>query len=162
LTLGSDGGIYQGSGTSGSPTTGLKIWNDSGTGRIAGYNSGTIQWYASTDGKQYFGAGKASLSADGLRFDGEYGAFGETGAIEWVIDSSAKLSIGVDDSELPIQSFVEAAGNLRLTASMVIVDGQLQIPIVAAASASNQTLYEDDSDGALYYKDSGGTAHKLT
>lgn len=66
LTIGSSGGIYQGSGTAGSPTTGLKIWNDSGTGRIAGYNGGTPQWYANTDGKLYAGGGKVGLTASGI------------------------------------------------------------------------------------------------
>lgn len=67
LTLGTSGGIYQGSGTAASPTTGLKIWNDGGTGRIAGYNSGTVQWYANTDGKLYAGAGAVTLDAAGVR-----------------------------------------------------------------------------------------------
>ena len=60
LTIGTSGGIYQGTGTSGSPTTGLKIWNDGGIGRIGGYNSGALQWYASTDGYLYGGDGTNS------------------------------------------------------------------------------------------------------
>lgn len=66
LSLGASGGIYQGSGTAASPTTGLKIWNDSGTGRIAGYNAGVIQWYANTDGKLYAGGGTVLMDAAGL------------------------------------------------------------------------------------------------
>jgi uncharacterized protein (DUF2147 family) len=66
LTLGASGGIYQGTGTFASPTTGLKIWNDSGVGRIGGYNAGTLQWYAGTDGKLYAGAGAVALSAAGI------------------------------------------------------------------------------------------------
>jgi len=66
LTIGTSGGIYQGTGTFASPTTGLKIWNDSGVGRIGGYNSGTAQWYASTDGKLYAGGGLVKLDAAGI------------------------------------------------------------------------------------------------
>lgn len=66
ISIGSSGGIYQGTGTFASPTTGLKIWNDSGVGRIGGYNSGTAQWYASTDGKLYAGAGSVTLDANGI------------------------------------------------------------------------------------------------
>ena len=44
----------------------------------------------------------------------------------------------------------------------VVIGGQLQLPQVAAAAAVNRTLYEDSGDGHLYYKDSAGTAHKLT
>lgn len=66
ISIGSSGGIYQGTGTFASPTTGLKIWNDSGVGRIGGYNSGTAQWYASTDGKLYAGGGSVTLDANGI------------------------------------------------------------------------------------------------
>lgn len=51
LNLGTSGGIYQGTGTFASPTTGLKLWNDSGVGRIAGYNGGTLQAGFDTAGK---------------------------------------------------------------------------------------------------------------
>jgi hypothetical protein len=67
LTIGSSGGIYQGSGTFASPTTGLKIWNDGGTyGRIGGYNAGTLQWYAGSDGKLYAGGGNVLLDQSGI------------------------------------------------------------------------------------------------
>jgi hypothetical protein len=70
MTIGTSGGIYQGSGTFASPTTGLKIWNDGGVGRIAGYNSSTIQWYAATDGKFYTGAGDVTLDTSGITLAG--------------------------------------------------------------------------------------------
>jgi hypothetical protein len=77
LTLGASGGIYQGTGTSGSPTTGLKIWNDGGVGRIGGYNSGNLQWYASTSGYFYSGSGTMRIGSDDIRlqlgtYDGDY------------------------------------------------------------------------------------------
>jgi len=69
LTIGASGGIYQGTGTFASPTTGLKIWNDSSAGyigRIGGYNAGALQWYAGTDGKLYAGNGVAIMDANGF------------------------------------------------------------------------------------------------
>ena len=66
LTLASGGGIYQGTGTFASPTTGLKIYNSGGIGMIAGYNGGALQWYGNTDGKLYAGAGYVWLDASGL------------------------------------------------------------------------------------------------
>lgn len=66
MTIGTNGGIYQGTGTFASPTTGLKIWNDSGIGRIGGYNTGTLQWYANTDGKLSAGGGNALLDSNGI------------------------------------------------------------------------------------------------
>lgn len=67
LNVGTSGGIYQGTGTFASPTTGLKIWNDGGAGRIAGYNSSTIQWYAASDGKLYAGAGAVQVDQGGVK-----------------------------------------------------------------------------------------------
>lgn len=40
LNISATGGIYQGTGTFAAPTTGLKVWNASGLGRIAAYNAG--------------------------------------------------------------------------------------------------------------------------
>lgn len=65
MTIGSSGGIYQGSGTFASPTTGLKIWNDSGVGRIGGYNAGTLQCSIDTDGKFKSGDNRIEISASG-------------------------------------------------------------------------------------------------
>jgi hypothetical protein len=69
IGLGLNGGIYQGTGTFATPTTGLKIWNDAGIGRIGGYNAGVVQWYANTDGKLYMGGGKVIGDTDGLTFN---------------------------------------------------------------------------------------------
>ena len=72
LTIGASGGIYQGTYQGGHdldpayPETGLKIWHDTGIGRIAGYNTHVLQWYAGTDGKLYAGAGAVILDADGI------------------------------------------------------------------------------------------------
>jgi hypothetical protein len=67
LTIGVAGGIYQGTGTAASPTTGLKLWNDGGVGRIAGYNATVEQAGFGTDGKLYAGAGKVTIDASGVR-----------------------------------------------------------------------------------------------
>ena len=66
LTLGSAGGIYQGTGTFATPTTGLKIWNDTGIGRLATYNGGVAQVYFDTSGKLNAGAGNVLLDAAGM------------------------------------------------------------------------------------------------
>lgn len=67
VTIGTSGGIYQGTGTFASPTTGLKMWNDSGAGRLAGYNTGTLQVEIGTDGKLTAGAGNVILDAGGIQ-----------------------------------------------------------------------------------------------
>lgn len=42
LKLGTSGGIYQGTGTPDSPTSGLKMWNSGGKGRISFYDSSNL------------------------------------------------------------------------------------------------------------------------
>jgi hypothetical protein len=85
LTLGSSGGIYQGTGTAGTPATGLKIWNDGGVGRIGGYNGGTLEWYASTTGRIYSGRGSMRLGYDDIRLKHE-DSFTDLRSIKWVED----------------------------------------------------------------------------
>lgn len=86
LTIGTDGGIYQGTGSAATPTTGLKLWNDGGIGRIAGYNGGTVQWYADTDGKLYAGGGKTLLDSNGITIIG--------GSTQWATGSTLKWKVG--------------------------------------------------------------------
>ena len=66
MTIGTSGEIRQGTGTLGSNFTGLRLWNDTSVGRIGGYNSNTLQWYGSTDGRLYGGAGAVYLDSVGL------------------------------------------------------------------------------------------------
>lgn len=66
LSIGLSGGIYQGTGTFVAPSRGLKIWNESGVGRIAGFDGGNEQWYAGADGKFYAGQGRVTLDRNGV------------------------------------------------------------------------------------------------
>jgi len=66
LTIGTSGEIRQGTGTLGTDYTGLRVWRDSGIGRIGGYASNTLQWYAGTDGVLYAGAGRVVLDGTGI------------------------------------------------------------------------------------------------
>ena len=101
-----------------------------------------------------------TISQEGIRIDANYGKFGEN-ALEWWTSGTRYLSIGTNNLEVPIAAYIESTGILTITSPRVIIDGQLQIPVVAAASADDQTLYEDDSDNSLYYKNSLGTAYKI-
>ncbi len=71
LNLGTDGGIWQGTGSFASPTTGIKLWNDGGIGRIAGYNGGTLQAGFDTAGKLTAGGGTVTLGNSGIKLVGE-------------------------------------------------------------------------------------------
>lgn len=89
LSLAATGGIYQGTGTFASPTTGLKIWHDSGIGRIAGYNSGNIQWYADTDG--YLKAGGVWIGSAGITLGGDVVQWSDDGTPSGTILASINL-----------------------------------------------------------------------
>ncbi len=64
MTIGTGGGIWQGTGSFASPTTGLKIWNDGGVGRLATYSGGTAQIAFDTAGRLV--AGEMTLSSAGM------------------------------------------------------------------------------------------------
>jgi hypothetical protein len=66
VTIATAGELRQGTGTWGSSFTGLRLWNDTGVGRIGGYNNEVLQWYGSTDGKLYAGLGKVVLDSAGM------------------------------------------------------------------------------------------------
>jgi hypothetical protein len=70
MTIGSSGGIWQGTGTFSSPTTGIKLWNDGGVGRIASYASSTLQVGFDTSGNLTAGGGTVRLNANGLQIRG--------------------------------------------------------------------------------------------
>lgn len=67
LLLGTDGGIYQGTGTFASPTRGLKLSNSGGYGVLEGYNSGTVQAAFNSSGEITWLAGLGKLNADGAQ-----------------------------------------------------------------------------------------------
>lgn len=60
------GGIYQGTGTFASPTTGLKLFNVSGIGKLSGYSGGVEQITLDTDGKLKAGGGDTVFDRNGM------------------------------------------------------------------------------------------------
>lgn len=66
LTINSGGYIWQGTGTAGSPTTGLLIDQSGGVGRLRTFNSGVMQVSLDTDGTLKAGAGSVRLSSAGI------------------------------------------------------------------------------------------------
>ena len=66
MTIASGGGIWQGTGSFASPTTGLKIYNSSGVGRLSTYNAGLEQITINTAGELATGDGRVVLDRNGL------------------------------------------------------------------------------------------------
>lgn len=75
LDIGTSGGIYQGTGTFASPTTGLKISNSGGIGKVEGFNTGVVQAYFGTDGKLYAASGAVVLDFWGISMLGSGGVY---------------------------------------------------------------------------------------
>jgi hypothetical protein len=67
MTIAIGGGIWQGTGSFASPTTGLKIYNSSGVGRLSTYNAGLEQITLNTSGQLVAGAGAVVLDRSGLQ-----------------------------------------------------------------------------------------------
>lgn len=70
------GGIYQGTGTFASPTTGLKLFNSAGVGKLSGYNATVEQITIDTDGKFKWGAGTGFMDATGIGITGTTFSYG--------------------------------------------------------------------------------------
>jgi hypothetical protein len=66
LNIDLTGYIWQGTGTAAVPTTGLKIFNSGGVGKLSTYNTGVEQVTLDTDGKLKAGAGAVVLDASGI------------------------------------------------------------------------------------------------
>ena len=74
MTIGAAGGIWQGDGTFTSPTTGLKIYNSGGVGRLSTYNGGLEQVTINTAGQLTAGQGHWFVSLISFRAAARYRA----------------------------------------------------------------------------------------
>lgn len=69
LLINTGGYLFQGTGLPASPTTGLKIFQSGGIGKLSTYNSGVEQITLDTDGKLKAGAGAVQLDALGININ---------------------------------------------------------------------------------------------
>ncbi|NLF16031.1 MAG: hypothetical protein GX595_02085, partial [Lentisphaerae bacterium] len=79
LMFGAGGGIWQGTGTFASPTTGLKLYRSGTSGVLAGYNDGLEQVKIDTDGRLYAAAGGVRLDRTGITLEAYTGGTGGPG-----------------------------------------------------------------------------------
>ena len=124
LTIGTSGGIYQGTGTFASPTTGLKLYNSGGIGLLEGYLSGVVQAGFNSSGKIVFGGAAGTLDADGI-------------TLEATTTYSAARSLNWEKSDGTLIGYVNAqdlAGSNQLDIRVVSVAGDdSSIGIIALA-----------------------------
>lgn len=84
LNIDTTGYLYQGTGSGDSPTTGLKIFNSGGIGKLSTYNTGVEQVTFDTDGKLKAGAGTVVLDATGVQIEAISSAsYTTVSAIKW-------------------------------------------------------------------------------
>jgi len=174
LTIGTSGEIRQGTGTLGSDYTGLRIWRDSGVGRIAGYASNTPQWYAGTDGKLYAGGGNVLLDSDGIALQSAIGSYQNSSALLWYRTLSSKSNLmcsiatwdtagysfldfkifGPLGTAPRMRFYIDSTSMLELNSSGVGINGacqmtsylEMQEMTAPSAPASNRAyLYLDDN-----------------
>jgi hypothetical protein len=178
-----DAWIYQGTGTGDAPTTGLKIYNSAGIGKLSTYKAGVEQITIDTDGALKWAAGGGLLDADGLRIavgtTSAYGYLqplaitfehtdGNVGRIFGTRVAAGQRTFAIqgdqgsstDDVEIGIQ--VDATGGSAKEA-IVRLDAQnsagLASIIVQSLSATSITLSADTAlvNGALNVGTGAGT-----
>lgn len=138
----SGGGIYQGSGSFASPTTGLKIFNSSGVGKLSTYNTGVEQITLDTDGKFKAGAGNVLLDANGITLIAR--SFGESWTaaaqtIQWKLSGTYIGGIeGYNDSAGAVD-IIRIQSNLS-RASQVNVAGRDAIVLQATNLSTSATI----------------------
>lgn len=146
LTIGTSGGIYQGTGTFATPTTGLKIWNTSGFGRIGGYETGVLQWYAGTDGKLYAGSGSVVIDDSGITV--------LSSGTDFLPQNAYRFSSATNqDSHIAVYTDASSYRSLRInntwTAGKALID--LNVESGFAVNENAKLMLEAASNNSSYY-----------
>ena len=129
MSIGASGGIYQGTGSFASPTTGLKIWNDGGVGRLATYSGGTAQVYFDTTGSLFAGTGKAKLNSDGVTLEA------------WVLSTVGRLNL--HDNPVSMK-FVTSGGTKIANISGQVYSTSKSLSMNLGTSTFPRILLSDD------------------
>lgn len=154
ITIATTGGIWQGTGTFASPTTGLKVYNTGGIGRLTTYSGSVVQVDLDTTGRLKAGAGLVILDSNGITIDApqtnfntiqSYG-FAHTntwfGGVQGQWDTSLrKIRLYAETTNIPAQIDIHASvggGNQLSTAAMTSSNGATITGF--ASSAENGTL----------------------
>jgi hypothetical protein len=152
LDISTTGGIFQGSGTFDSPTTGLKLFNSGGSGKISGYNTAVEQITLDTDGKLKAGAGAVVLDADGITIAG---GTGSVNSIIWKTGGTTLTNIWTQESpagralmEINAGSLGSLHGYIQMTTrddtggtiTGIDLDGQNKEVLLSVGSTQGLTL----------------------
>lgn len=149
VTISSTGEIRQGTGTVGSNFTGIRLFNSSGVGYLAGYTSNVAQWYGDTDGALKAGAGAVVLDAAGI---GVYAA--GTG----IPESNRERSYSLLDTGGAV--FAKFSGNRSSKSAWLLSSGTNAVTSLWAfnPSNSNEAIVSCDTYTPLIDLKINGTA----
>jgi hypothetical protein len=150
VTLGAGGGLWQGTGSFASPTTGLRIWNDSGIGRLATFNGGVVQVQFDSNGRLIAGGGNVILDASGLSLNGVVTA--TQTKIRWTPGFEAE--IGLATGTFPGTKLLVTAPSVE----MAVVPGNVSssLPFRPAYGGVGVMVYGAVYLGGGTYIDNGG------
>jgi hypothetical protein len=160
MTLGANGGIWQGTGTFASPTTGIKLFRSGDTGVLASYNSTNEQIRIDTDGRFKAAAGEIVVDATGITFSSTVGNPTRTSLI-WKDGASDYFKIGPVISVstiagMRIETFSNKSLAIRAPASNVIISGYSNLMpapsllVGMVATDLEGPIYGTKVDGQLY------------
>jgi hypothetical protein len=140
-----DAWIYQGTGTGTAPTTGLKIFNSGGIGKLSTYNTGVEQVTFDTDGKLKAGAGAVLLDAGGISIVTPSAASTTFAAYKIMDGANVTGSLNGFESGAAYFTFLETPSNAATDAHITVkatapTTKVSSVTIGALAPASNATI----------------------
>jgi hypothetical protein len=151
MTIGAAGGIWQGTGSFTTPTTGLKIYNSSGVGRLSTYNAGLEQVTINTTGQLVAGAGKVSLDRTGIAISPLLG--GTTPALRFTSSTSDSTYGYLDGSTSGVTLGLKGTTVLNGPRMEVTRDGLWLRHVglsTATLSVTNSAIVADFENGGVF------------
>jgi hypothetical protein len=138
-----------------SPTTGLKLYNSSGVGRLSTYNAGLEQITLNTSGQLVAGQGALTLDRDGAIFRPDNGFYNSdtTGAFRWLSNAGAfNLAIrgSISDSLNDLSLALRAQGNSTSSAAVEVEahkNGTIPGRVSLVVSGSENHRLDVSTDG---------------
>jgi hypothetical protein len=145
LVIDSAGYLWQGTGTPASPTTGLKIYQTSGIGRLTTWSGGIVQVDIDTNGRLLAGAGSTILDNKGIKIK----SFNYTGVGDTFTDESSLRYINTSNAVVSyIQSYLSGTDNVLLIQANDISNTKHGFIVLQAnknTSTPHINIYGDES-----------------
>lgn len=164
VTISSTGEIRQGTGTLGSNYTGLRIWNSSGIGLIAGYNSNVVQWQAGTDGKLYAGGGNVMLDANGISVAAQWSGYTSDRAYKFTSPNNSSAGVyafySAYSSSISLRNYtVSGVSNYVAVESNAVGTADAQSTVGAYNSVGSSYVNVTSLSGIAIYTTSGNISY---